>query len=601
MSDSAILEVRMKRFSRLLPLLGCLLLALAAPALACTVTLVGKKASADGSVMVSHSDDGLNDARLVYVPARDHKPGAMRPVYYSHCSLDYKPQWGATVSHRIVDGTRAPAYDTAAKKGRPGDPKSVPLGFIPQVAHTYAYFDGNYGIMNEHQLSIGECTDKAKADDVEPEPGKRIFYSSELSRVALERCKTAREAVLLMGGLIEKYGYYGTGETLLVADANEGWVMEMCAYDKDGTGGVWVAQRVPDDSIFVAANQFRIRELRPGDPDQMHSANVFEVAQRKGWWKPADGPLDWTSVYGGGEYHHPYYSLRRVWRAQSLAAPSLNPPAWVEGPFTRAYPFAIKPDQKLTVQDIFAIHRDNYEGTEFDLTKGLAAGPFGDPGRFEGGAEGLSYKEGKLTDVVGEFERPLNIYRCIYAYVNQSRSWLPPAIGGVTWFGPDRPATAVLMPFHAGVTGLPKAIQTSDILKLDRGSMWTAFNYVANQVQIKYSYMIKDLRAVRENHEARFFGTQRQVEDQALALWNRGDTTGARTLLTRRSDSLAGDVLKDWWALSEQLYIRYNDGYFNTPDNIAQPVFYPAWWLKQVGYEQGPVSYKKPAERAAAK
>jgi dipeptidase len=269
----------------------------------------------------------------------------------------------------------------------------------------------------------------------------------------------------------------------------------------------------------------------------------------------------------------------------------------VEGPFTRAYPFAIKPDQKLNVKDIFAIHRDNYEGTEFDLTKGLAAGPFGDPNRFEGGAESLANKEGRLTEVKGEFERPLNIYRCVYAYVNQSRSWLPPAIGGLTWFGPDRPATAVLMPFYAGAMDLPKSIQTADILKLDRGSMWTAFSYVANQAQLKYSFMIKDIQAVREKHEARFFGTQKDLEARALALWNKGDRKGTRALLTKHSDQQAAAVLKDWWALSESLYIRYDDGYLNTPDGIAQSVFYPSWWLKQVGYEQGPISYQKPSER----
>ncbi|MCX6907347.1 MAG: C69 family dipeptidase, partial [Verrucomicrobia bacterium] len=175
--------------------------------------------------------------------------------------------------------------------------------------------------MNEHQLSIGECTDKAKVHP-EPEPGKRIFYSSELSRVALERTKTAREAVKLMGELIEKYGYYGTGETLLVADPHEGWVMEMAGYDMNGTGGVWVAQRVPDDQFFVAANQFRIRDVRPNADDMMFSQNIFEIAQGKGWWKPESGPLDFASVYGDGEFHHPYYSLRRIWRAQSLAAPS---------------------------------------------------------------------------------------------------------------------------------------------------------------------------------------------------------------------------------------------------------------------------------------
>ncbi len=558
------------------------------PALACTVTLTGKKATLDGSVMVSHSDDGLSDARMIYVPAMNHKPGSLRPVFYAHYALDYKPQWGASETQRIMTRDRGPGYDT------PGVPPSVPLEYIPQVPHTYAYFDTNYGIMNEHQLSIGECTDKAKVHP-EPEAGKRIFYSAELSRVALERCKTAREAVKLMGELIEKYGYFGTGETLVVADPGEGWVMEMCGYDMNGTGGVWVAQRVPDDGFFVAANQFRIRNIRKGAGDMMYSANIFEVAEKKGWWKPESGALDWTSVYGDGEFHHPYYSLRRVWRAQSMIAPSLNPPAWVEGPFTQKYPFTVKPDNRLTVENIFAIHRDNYEGTEFDLTKGLAAGPFGDPNRFEGQAEGMADKEGRLTPLKGEFERPLNIYRTVYTYVNQSRSWLPDAIGGLTWFGPDRPATAVLMPFYAGATDLPACLQKADILKFDKGSMWMAFNYVANYAMLKYSYMIKDIAGVRDGFEARAFGKQKELERQANDLWKKGNQEGARKLLTRYSEENASVVLQEWWKLSEHIYIKYNDGYLNTKAGIAQAVFYPAWWLKQVGYENGPTSYEKPA------
>ena len=571
---------------KLLVTLLVLNLAYLMPALSCTTTLTGKDASCDGSVMVSHSDDGLGDGRLIYIPAMDHQPGALRPVFYSHCALGYLPQWGASESHRIVTKDRGPGYNTA------GDPPCVPLGYIPEVAHTYAYFDANYGIMNEHQLSIGECTDKAKIHPL-PEPGKRIFYSAELSRVAMERCKTAREAVRLMGALIEKYGYYGTGETLLVADPAEGWVMEMCGYAMEGTGGVWVAQRVPDDGFFVAANQFRIRDIRKDAKDMMYSKNIFEVAQQKGWWKPADGPFDWASVYGDGEFHHPYYSLRRVWRAQSLVAPSLNLPAWVDGPLTRKYPFSIEPDQKLTVENIFSIHRDNYEGTEFDLTQGLAAGPFGNPNRFEGQAESAADKEGRLTPLKGEFERPLNIYRCVYAYVNQSRSWLPDAIGGLTWFGPDRPATAVLMPFYAGVTNLPMPIQTADLLKFDRQSMWTAFNFVANYAMLKYSHMIKDILAVRNRLEAQAFGTQAGREAQALDLWKKSDELGARALLTRYCDENARTVLNEWWKLSEQLYLKYNDGYLNTIDGIAQTVFYPAWWLKKVGYENGPTSYQK--------
>jgi dipeptidase len=259
-----------------------LAIAIALPAWACTVTLTGKKATLDGSVMVSHSDDDLNDPRMIYVPAMNHKPGSLRPVFYAHYALDYKPQWGASETQRMMTRDRGPGYDT------PGIPPSVPLGYIPQAPHTYAYFDTNYGIMNEHQLSIGECTDKAKVHP-EPEAGKRIFYSAELSRVALARTKTAREAVKLIGELIDKYGYYGTGETLVVADPEEGWVMEMCGYDMNGTGGVWVTQQVPDDGFFVAANQFRIRNIRKGAGDMMYSANIFEVAEKKGWWKPESG------------------------------------------------------------------------------------------------------------------------------------------------------------------------------------------------------------------------------------------------------------------------------------------------------------------------
>jgi dipeptidase len=567
-------------------------LAICTPAQTCTTTITGKEASVDGSVMVSHTDDGMGDARVVYVPAMDHKQGALRPVFYDNAALGYLPQWGGSEVHRLITDSRGPGYDIK------GEPASIPLGYIPQVRHTYGYIDANYGIMNEHQVSIGECTNKAKVHPL-PEPGKRIFYSAELSRVALERSKTAREAVLLIGSLIETYGYYGTGETLLVADPREGWVMEMAGYDLNGTDGVWVAQRVPDNGFFVAANQFRIREIRENADDMLFSRNLFQAARSKGWWKEADGALDWAQVYGDGEFHHPYYSLRRVWRAQSLAAPSLNLPAWVEGPFTREYPFAIKPDRKLSVQDIFAIHRDNYEGTEFDLTKGLAAGPFGNPNRFEGGAEAIMDKEGQLTPLTGAFERPLNIYRCAYAYVNQSRSWLPDAIGGVTWYAADRPATAVLMPFYPGARALPQSMQTADVLRFERTSMWTAFNYVANYAMLKYAYMIEDIKAEQTRFEALAFGGQIAVEQDALIRWNKGEQQAARHLLSTYTATHAAKVLDAWWQLSEYLYVKYNDGYMNTSAGIAQPLFYPSWWLRQVGYAQGPQSYEKSGDTLA--
>jgi dipeptidase len=556
------------------------------PLLACTTMIAGKDATRDGSVCVTHSDDGFGDPRVVYIPAKDHAPGTRRPVYYSDPALGYEARFSSAPSLRFNIDSRSPYY-----KATDGTPPSQPLGYIPEVAHTYAYFDSNYGIMNEHQLVMGECTDKAKVDPA-PEPGKRIFYSAELSRVALERTKTAREAIKLMGTLIAQYGYYGTGETLLVGDPKEAWVMEMGGYDKDGTDGVWVAKRVQDDQFFVAANQFRIREVIKNSNDMMFSSNIFDVAEKKGWWKPEDGTLDFTKVYGDGEFHHPYYSLRRVWRAQSLVAPSLNLSAWAKGPFTTLYPFAIKPDNKLAVQDLMGIHRDNYEGTEFDMTKGMAAGPFGNANRYEGGSESTMADE-KGPGVTGAFERPLNIYRCAYAYVLQARENLPAPIGGVMWLAYDRPASSVMLPFYAGAGNLPDSVQRANALTYDRESLWMAINYVANYATMKYSYMIKDIQEESQKFEAQFFGKQPELETEALTLWEKGDETGAKALLTTYSKTAASDVLSSWWKLSENLYLTYNDGYYNDEKEIAQPLFYPKWWLKSVGYEQGPLEYRQ--------
>nr|WP_319490672.1 C69 family dipeptidase [uncultured Desulfobacter sp.] len=558
------------------------------PSPACTIMAVGKNASTDDSVMVSHTNDGLSDPRAIYIPAMDHPKEAKRAIFYSHNALDFKPEYGASQTVRLNTKELGPGYDA------PNVPKSVPIDYIPQVGHTYAYIDSSYAVINEHQLIMAECTDKAKVHP-EPETGKRIFYSVALGRVAMERCKTARQAVELMGSLIDKYGYYGTGETLAVGDPNEAWIFEMCGYDMDGTDGVWVAQRVGDDQFFIAANQFRIRDIIRNKPDQMiYSKNIFDVAQKKGWWNPSDGPLDFTKVYGDGEFHHPYYSKRRVWRGFSLAAPSLNLPAWVESAVSREYPFSLKPDQKLSVKDILNICRDNYEGTEFDLTKGLAAGPFGNPTRFEGNAESVADKEGRLTPVKGYFERPINIYRCLYYHVTQARANMPDGVGGVTWFAPDRAANSITIPLYAGADALPKSLTQGNCLIFDPATLWTANNYVANLLMLKYSYMYKDLCTVRDKIEADMDAKRVDVEKEAQTLYVKGNKKEATALLTKFSNDQSQIVLDAWWKLAQDLFIKYEDGYVNTSEELAHPVFYPARWLQNVGYEKDETSYKKP-------
>jgi dipeptidase len=556
----------------------------------CTTIAIGKEATVDGSVIVAHSDDDVSDVRVIYVPAADYPDGAMRPVYYDDASLGHNPQYNSTELRRYVGTSRGPGYNTVDYL------ESRPLGEIPQVRHTYAYFDYSYGIMNEKQLMIGECTCGAKFHP-EPEPGKNIFYSSELSRVALERCSTAKGAVELIGELIEKYGLYGTGETLLIGDPDEVWVIEMCGYkgevgskfSENGTGGLWVAQRVPDTEFFVAANQFRIRDIHrdqdKNSKDLMHSANLFDVCINQDWLDPSATELDWVSTVSWGEYSHPYYSLRRVWRAQSKVAPDLKLSPWVEDGYTRAYPFSVKPDKKLSVADVAAIYRDHYEGTEFDLSKGRAAGPFGDPTRYENNPDKGDSFNLNTYYIRGAWERPLSIYRCGVLWINQGRKFLPDPIGGISWIGLDRPEANCLMPFYAGVNKLPESFETINISKFDRNSDWWAFNVVANYATIKYSYMMQDIRE-----------TQQELEGATYyAVDNFEKEPGKKSSddLTAFCENNAKNTVSEWWNLLEKLIVKYNDGCITTENEIMQKVGYPDYWLKDVGYDKGPVRYDK--------
>ena len=560
---------------------------------ACTTMVVGKKATVDDSVIVAHSDDDVADERLIYVPAAQYSNGAQRPVYYDDASLGHKSEYNSTELRRYIGTSRGPGYDTKDY------PLSKPLGNIPQVKHTFAYFDSNYGVMNEHQLMIGECTCGAKVHP-EPEPDKRIFYSAELSRVALERCKKAREAIRLMDRLIMDYGLYGTDETLLIGDPKEAWVMEMCGYDTDGSDGIWVAQRVPDDGYFVAANEFRIREvsqdaristvdIKAPKLTMICSDNLFDVCTEKGWWKPSQGPLDWLPTVSWGEYSHPYYSLRRVWRALSKAKPSLILPAWVQDGYTKAYPFSVTPDRKLSVADVAAIYRDHYEGTEFDMTKSLAAGPYGDPTRYEGNPDKGDTFNLNTYHPRGAWERPLSIYRCGMMWINQGRSFLPNPVGGVSWVGLDRPAANCLMPFFAGVTSLPPLMETMNLIQFSRDSAWWAFNFVANYATLRYCYMMKDINEKQKELEDAAYEAVDAYSEDTLQKNRKNMNTHD---LTAFCNDIVEKVVASWWELSERLIVKYNDGCITDETNIMQPIGYPTRaWLKEVGYYEGPVQY----------
>lgn len=565
---------------------------------ACTTIAVGRNATADGSVIVAHSDDDVTDERVIYVPAANHRVPSERPVYYDDVNLGHKgfERFNATELRRYIGTHRGPGY-----LPNPEEPygSSNQLGSIPQVRHTYAYFDCNYGIANEHQLMIGECTCGAKVHPL-PKENQRIFYAAELSRIALERCTEAKEAVKLMGELILEYGICGTGETLLIGDSKEAWVMEMCGYDDDfetGRSGFWVAQRVPDEGLFVASNEFRIREIDPENPDMMYSENLHEVCQLKGWWDPdTDKYLDWLPTVSYGEYGHPYYSLRRVWSVLSRVAPSLNLQPWVGDGYTTDYPFSVKPDDEdgLVVADIAKLFRDHYEGTQFDLTAGLAAGPYGDPTRYEGNADrGNGHSKDNPADTEhtsfnlnwyhthGAWERPVSSFRCGVFWINQARGHLPDHVGGISWIGLDRPAANCLMPFFVGVQSLPKSIETMLLTDFSFDSAWWAFNFVANYATLRYCFMINDIHVARDEHESTAY--------KAVEKFDRDASPADLTAFCEQHTEI---VVRAWWKLAKALIVKYNDGCITTDDEAMRHVGYPnRKWLKAVGFYGGPTSY----------
>ncbi len=557
-------------------------------AFACTTILVTKEATEDGSVFVAHSDDSeLFDQRLVYVPAADHEPGSLRPVYYDASALGDKPEYHGYTLRRYVGTHRGPTYVDLDQ------PQSIPLGHIPQVEHTYAYFDGSYGIMNEHQLMFGECTDGTKIQP-DPVPGTLIFYSAELSRVAAERCTTAREAVELIGELIETYGYYGTGETLPIGDTEEGWVIEM-APSPEGKGGLWVAKKVPAGEIFVASNELRIREIDTKDPDMLYSSNLHSVAEKYGWWKPSDGKLDWLRTVSLGEYNHPYYSLRRVWSLQSRIAPSLKLTPEVKDGFTKKFKFSIKPDKKFGVRDVMALYRNYYQGTEFDLSKGVTAGPFGSPYRYPGPMDAKGDTSDPNAPKKGAWERPISIFRCGFSYVCQARGWLPDPIGGIVWFGPDEPMSTCYVPFYVGVKSIAEPYYTCDPAEFSQKSAWWAFNFVANWAAIKYSYIIKDIQEKQNDIELAEIEGMKKMDKKAFSVYKK-DPEKARVMLTEYCNNQANQVVAGWWDFAWRLVAKYDDGYINEPNKMAQEVGYPEEWYARSKWPDGPTTYGKQKE-----
>ena len=508
-------------------------LALAPEPAACTNVLVTKGASEDGSSMITYACDGRFHARLLSRPAADHEPGAVREMR----------SWSGELR-----------------------------GTIPQVDHTWAVL----GLMNEHQLAIAETTTTGREELRDPEG---LLHYWDLMQLALERARTAREAIEVMTSLASEHGYRSTAESFAIADPEEVWLMEMTGKGPGRKGAIWVAMRVPDGSISAYANGIRIRQFPLDEPESCRYApDVIDFAVERGYWDPEPGrPFDFAEAYDTPTVQSRRYTATRVWSIFRRAAPSMAAgldPAYHRGdPGAAPYPLWIEPDAKLAVADVMSLMRDHYEGTPYDMTVGLDAGPFGTPNRWRPIAweiDGGSYS----------WERPISTQQTGFSFVSQSRSWLPDAIGGVYWYGVDDTYTTCYVPLYVGIDRLPHSYTVGALGEFSRESAWWVFNFVANIANLKYSHMAPEILAVQREIEGHLLAIQPAVEKTAVELW-KADPDLARRYLTDHSVTHAEETVRRWRALGEHLLTRYNDGYV-AEEGRDPEVGYPEAWLREV-------------------
>ncbi|MBO5404764.1 MAG: C69 family dipeptidase [Paludibacteraceae bacterium] len=485
--------------------------------MACTNFLVGKDASQDGSTMISYAADSYAlYGFLHFVPAADHAEGAVREV----------KDW-----------------DTGK-----------PLCTIPQVPHTYNVV----GNMNEHQLAIGETTWGGRP---ELESGEGIDYGS-LIYIALERCKTAREAIKCMTDLVAEYGYASSGETFSIADPNEVWLMELIGKGKEEKGAVWVATRVPDDCIAAHANQARVTTINFKDKDNwMWSKDVVSFARKQGYFEGKDKDFNFQEAYAPYDFSGLYVCEARVWSFFRKFSDDMDKyfdfasgKTFVEtgGKYAgERMPLYIKPNHKVSAQELKDCMRDQYEGTPLDITQGPDAGPWNSKLRY--GSLGFQY-----DSVQYWFERPIATQQTAWSFVAQMRGYEGANAGGIFWFGVDDAATSLYVPMYSSITAVPECFQegNGDLYTYSPTSAWWTYNIVANWAYSKYSAMLPDIQKVQSAWEDKF-NAQVEVVDKAVAELSEQQ---AKEWLTKYSCTQAQESTAAWKELGIYLFVKYLDG-----------------------------------------
>ena len=481
---------------------------------ACSNFIVGKKASVDGSVMCSYSaDDYGMFQNLCHYPAAKHAKGEMRKIY----------DWDTNKYH----------------------------GEIPEAAQTYSVI----GNINEWQVTIAETTYGGREEMVD---STGIMDYGSLIYVALQRSKTAREAIKVMTTLANTYGYNSEGETFTICDPNEAWIMEMMGKGAGSKGAVWVALRIPDDAICAHANQSRIGKFNMKDKKNvMYAKDVVSFARSKGWFQGKDADFSWKMAYAKPDFSGRRFCDARAWSMLNHfydMTPYLD---WALGknPDAQDMPLWVVPNKKVSVKDVENVMRDHYEGTPLSVADGSDIG---------GGIWEMPYRPTPLmykVDGKQYFnERPVSTQQSGFVFVSQMRSWLPREIGGVLWFANDDANMATFTPVYCSMTERPECYNTpgADALHFSKKNAYWVCNMTSNMVYPRYSLMFPTLKEVRDSLDNSYFAAQAGVEKKAQELYTQNPQAAVK-YLNDYSVEKAQQMLARWNQLFEFMVVKYND------------------------------------------
>ncbi len=482
----------------------------------CTNLIAGKLATVDGSTMITYAADSYGlFGSLYHFPARTYPPGTMLDIY----------EWDS----------------------------GKYLGQIKQVEKTLAVI----GNMNENQVSIAETTFGGR-EELRDTTG--IIDYGSLMYIALQRSRSAREAIRIMTSLVEEYGYYSSGESFSIADPNEVWIMEMIGKGPKNKGAVWVAQRIPDDCIAAHANQARITTFPFDDRNNcLYSVDVIAFAREQGYFKGKNKDFSFSDTYAPLDYGALRACEARVWSFFRQVNPEMDKYiTYIKGETVERMPLWIKPAKKLSVQDMKSFMRDQYEGTELDITKGFGAGQYGSKLR-------LSPLSFKVDGVEYYHERPIATQQTGFSFVAQMRNWLPPYVGGILWFGVDDAASSVYVPMYCGINSVPECFSehNGSLLEYSSTAAFWVFNQVSNFAYPRYSLVMPDIKKVQQHWETNFHTMIPSIDKTVMGL----PEENAREFLTTFSHTQATNTTAAWKKLGEFLLVKYLDGVIKKEEN----------------------------------